>query len=230
MTNPFTTAIPDGGLIVSCQARAGSVLEDPHILASMAAAAAAGGACGIRANGPTDVAAIAARVSIPIIGINKTGDRDGVYITPTPESALEVARAGAQIIALDGTSRSRPGGQSLRQVIDAIRAQAEVAIMADVDTLDAGLYAQDAGADVVASTLSGYTGGTPMQGPDVDLVAALASRLECPIVAEGRIRTDADLLAVRSAGAYAMVIGTAITDIAAVTQAYRRTLEQAVAQ
>lgn len=83
--------------------------------------------------------------------------------------------------------------------------------MADVDSLDAGLAARDAGADFVATTLSGYTNGRTPSGPDIELVRQLAARLDCPIVAEGRIWTPDDVRAVREAGAYAVVVGTAIT-------------------
>jgi N-acylglucosamine-6-phosphate 2-epimerase len=36
--------------------------------------------------------------------------------------------------------------------------------------------------------------------------------LDCPVVAEGRIRTTEDVRAVFDAGAYAVVVGHAITD------------------
>ena len=84
--------------------------------------------------------------------------------------------------------------------------------MADVDGLDAGLAARDAGADFVATTLSGYTDGRTPGGPDIELVRQLAAQLDCPIIAEGRIRTPDDIRAVCDAGAYAVVVGTAITN------------------
>jgi N-acylglucosamine-6-phosphate 2-epimerase len=84
--------------------------------------------------------------------------------------------------------------------------------MADVDSLDAGLAARDAGADLVATTLSGYTNGRTPTGPDVELVRQLAAKLDCPIVAEGRIRTPEDVRSVCDAGAYAVVVGHAITN------------------
>ena len=92
--------------------------------------------------------------------------------------------------------------------------------MADVDTLEAGLRARDAGADAIATTLSGYTGHGPADGVDIELIASLAKELDCPIIAEGRIRTDADIAAARAAGAYALVIGTAITNPVATTRSF----------
>jgi N-acylglucosamine-6-phosphate 2-epimerase len=84
--------------------------------------------------------------------------------------------------------------------------------MADVDSLDAGFAARDAGADFVATTLSGYTDGRTPTGPDIELVRQLAAQVGCPIIAEGRIRTPEDVRTVCDAGAYAVVVGTAITN------------------
>ena len=62
--------------------------------------------------------------------------------------------------------------------------------MADVDDHTAGLAAREAGADIVATTLSGYTGDGPVpSGPDLDLVAKLVAELDCPVIAEGRYST-----------------------------------------
>src|SRR5699024_11702280 len=72
--------IPAGTLVVSCQSGPTSPFRGPVLMAALARAAQAGGAAGIRADGPVYVAAIAAAVTLPIIGLNKTGDRDGVYI------------------------------------------------------------------------------------------------------------------------------------------------------
>lgn len=227
MSNPFADLVPDGGLVVSCQAPAGSPLRDPGLMAVMAVAAARGGAAAIRANGPDDIAAIAEAVDLPIIGIHKLGDPSGVFITPTADAALEVVAAGAAIIALDGTQRPRPDGSDLAGQIAAIRARADAPIMADVDSLEAGLRAREAGADAIATTLSGYTGDRHADAVDIELIARLAAELDCPIVAEGRIRTDDDVIAARSAGAHALVIGTAITNPVAITQAFVSALSRA---
>jgi N-acylglucosamine-6-phosphate 2-epimerase len=181
-------------------------------MALMAQAAEAGGAGAIRANGPDDIAAIRAVTSLPIIGLHKLGDPAGVFITPTYDAAVAVVAAGADLVALDGTLRPRPDGQRLDEQIFRIHDELGVPVLADVDTLDAGLAARAAGADLVATTLSGYTTGRTPTGPDVDLVAQLAAKLDCPIIAEGRIRTSEDIRAVCAAGAYAVVVGTAITN------------------
>jgi N-acylglucosamine-6-phosphate 2-epimerase len=220
MTNTFASLVPEGGLVVSCQAPSDSPFRDPSLMSLMAIAAADGGAAAIRANGPEDVAAIAGAVTLPIIGIYKLGDPGGVFITPTVETALAVLAAGASIVALDGTRRDRADGTTLAGQIAGIRESSDAPIMADVDTLEAGLRARDAGADAIATTLAGYTGGSTADGVDIELIASLAKELDCPIVAEGRIRTDADVAAARAAGAYALVIGTAITNPVATTRSF----------
>ncbi|WP_406049602.1 N-acetylmannosamine-6-phosphate 2-epimerase [Kribbella sp. NBC_00889] len=201
-----------GTLVVSCQAGPGNPFYSPDAMALMARAAEAGGAGAIRVNGALDVAAIRAVTDLPIIGLNKLGDPAGVFITPTYDSAVGVARAGADLIALDGTMRPRPAGQRLDQQIARIHEELGVQVLADVDSVDAGLAARAAGADLVATTLSGYTNGTSPTGPDVELVRQLAAKLDCPIVAEGRIRTPEHVRAVCDAGAYAVVVGHAITN------------------
>lgn len=213
MTATFTEQIPQHGLIVSCQAATGSPLRESLIMALMAESAELGGAAGLRANGAADIAMISSRVDLPLIGINKLGDPAGVFITPTVQAALEIVDAGATIIALDGTQRPRPDGSSLADQLAKIKAETQVPIMADVDTVEAGIAAREAGADVVATTLSGYTdAGDGGPGPDLGLVTALAAAVDCPVIAEGRIRDESEALAALAAGAYAVVVGSAITN------------------
>ncbi len=206
------TLLPPGSLVVSCQSTPGDPFDSAELMALMARAAERGGAGAIRANGPSHVAAIRAVTALPIIGLHKIGDPSGVFITPTFECAVGVVAAGADLIALDATLRPRPDGQSLRRQIERIHEELGVPILADVDTLEAGLAARDAGADYVATTLSGYTGGGTPAGPDIELVRRLAAAVDCPVVAEGRIRTPEDVRAVCDAGAHAVVVGSAITN------------------
>lgn len=208
---------PPHSLVVSCQARPDNPLYGPASMALMACAAAAGGAAGIRANGAADIAAIRAAVDLPIIGISKSGDPRGVLITPTVASAAEVVRAGADVVALDGTRRPRPGGQALATVIAEVRAMG-VPVMADIDSLDSATAALDAGADLIATTLSGYTGGPVPDGPDIDLVRRLVAITDRPIVAEGRYWTPRDVGRAFEAGASVVVVGTAVTNPLEITR------------
>jgi N-acylglucosamine-6-phosphate 2-epimerase len=209
-------------LIVSCQAPPGSPLRAPAQMAAMAQAALAGGARGIRAEGAADIEAITRAVELPLIGLRKLAlAGTDVYITPTLESAREVVAAGAAVLAVDATLRPRHDGTRPDAFIRRLNGELGVPVLADVDTLEAGLRAREAGAAAVATTLSGYTGhGAPPEGPDLELVAALAARVDCPVVAEGRYASPAQVRAAFAAGAYAVVVGTAITNPVALTRRF----------
>lgn len=209
--NRFTDLFAQGSLVISCQAIPPNPLSGPQTMALMAQAAEMGGADGIRANGVEDVTAIHTKVDIPIIGIDKVGD-DGVFITPDAEAALRLFRAGAAVVAMDGTLRERPNGRTFAEEIRRIRERTEKPIMADIDCVAAGVAAFEAGADAVATTLSGYTGSASMPGPALQLIENLVAVVDCPVVAEGRIQTADDLVSARDAGASVVVIGTAITN------------------
>lgn len=210
-----------GGLVVSCQAREDNPLHGPEPMALMARAAVLGGAVGIRANGAADIAAIRQAVDVPILGINKQAAPDGsVFITPTAASAHEVIQAGARLVALDGTVRPRPGGESLASVVAAIHDAGALAL-ADVATVADAEYSGAAGVDAVGTTLSGYTDDSPRQdGPDFDLLAALAAGFNLPIFAEGRIWTPEQARQALDLGAAFVVVGTAITNPMAITARY----------
>jgi N-acylglucosamine-6-phosphate 2-epimerase len=208
---PDVVAKLRGGLIVSCQALPHEPLYGAAIMARMALAAWQGGAVGIRANTPEDIRAIRAAVPLPLIGLYKAGNGE-VYITPTLDHARAVAEAGADIVAVDGTARPRPDGRLLVDVISVLHAEYRVAVMADISTVEEGIVALRAGADLVSTTLSGYTPYSPQcTEPDLALVASLAARVISPVIAEGRISTPAQVRAALDAGAFAVVVGAAIT-------------------
>ncbi len=223
---PDILAAIRGGLIVSCQARPGSPLRSPEIMAAMARAASIGGARGIRANTPEDVAAIRAAVGLPLIGLWKQDIRGfDVYITPTLAAAKAIAAAGADIVALDATLRPHPEGLDAGELIRAVKGALRVLVMADISTLEEGIAAARAGADIVSTTLSGYTPYSPqIKGPDLELVAALSRAVSVPVIAEGRISTPAEARRALDAGAYAVVVGTAITAPDAITARFVRAL------
>jgi N-acylglucosamine-6-phosphate 2-epimerase len=211
-----------GRLIVSCQALAHEPLHGAAIMARMALAAAQGGAAAIRANTPVDIAAINGAVDLPIVGLYKV-DVPGyeVYITPRLEDARAVAAAGAAVIAIDATQRPRPEYASLADYIAAIHAAANLPVMADISTFDEGVAAEAAGADIVSTTMSGYTSYSPAQaGPDLDLVRRLASVLTIPLVAEGRYHAPDQVVQAIAAGAIAVVVGGAITRPQEITQRF----------
>jgi N-acylglucosamine-6-phosphate 2-epimerase len=220
MNDPNPIELLKGQLIVSCQARAGNPLKGPRFMAAFARAAQLGGAGGIRANGPADIRAIRKVCSLPILGINKWRQAAWpVYITPTLAAAESIRRAGAAIIAIDATHRPRRGGLSPEELIERIHTRLGCPVMADIDSLEEGLAAARAGADLLATTLSGYTAHHPASpGPDLELVRALADATAVPVICEGRIWSPQDAAAAFAAGAYAVVVGTAITNPQEITR------------
>lgn len=201
-----------GGVLVSCQARPDNALHGSAFMSAMAVAAERGGAAGIRAEGVDDISAIRAVTQLPIIGIRKFLDGRAVYITPTFEAAAEIVEAGADIVALDATLRDRNGGPSASELIGRIRSELGVRVMADVDDLRSAESAVEAGADIVATTLAGYTESVTPKEPDLELVAQLSQKLAVPVVAEGRIWTPDDVQEAFKTGAWAVVVGTAVTN------------------
>ena len=178
---------------------------------------------GLRLQGIEDLRAVREHVDVPVVGLWKVG-HEGVFITPTVHHAVEVARTGCAVVAVDGTRRPRPDGSSLTDAVAAVHAEGALG-MADCASLEDALAAADAGADLAGTTLSGYTPDTVAgDGPDLRLVAALAARLDIPVVAEGRVHTPAQARAALDAGAHSVVVGTAITHPTTITSWFARSL------
>jgi N-acylglucosamine-6-phosphate 2-epimerase len=210
-----------GGLVVSCQAPEGSPLRDSRIIAALARCAERGGAAGVRVDGPEDVAAVRRAVALPIIGLYKMRGPSPVYITPTFDAGRAVAEAGAGIVAVQATQERAGTAEALADLVARLHAECRVLVMADVSTVEEGLAAEAAGADLVGTTMSGYTPRSPtMDGPDLGLVRTLRQRVRVPVLAEGRIRTPEEAAAAIRAGAWAVVVGRAITMPEAITQAF----------
>ncbi len=213
-----------GKLIVSCQAPLGSPLNEPEIISAMALTAEQQGAAGVRLNYAANIQAARQRISIPIIGIEKvvTNGFD-VYITPTFAIAEQLARSGSDIIALDATRRPRPQGEKIEALIPQIRKQLQRPVMADISTFEEGLFAADCGADIVATTLCGYTAESKDTSlPALNLLESLASKLSVPVICEGGVASPDDLRRAFDAGAYSVVVGTAITGITQLVQQFVR--------
>jgi N-acylglucosamine-6-phosphate 2-epimerase len=205
-----------GGLVVSCQAYPGEPMRDPRTTAQVAQSAIRGGAVGIRVQGIDDIRAVA-DLPVPVIGLWKDGD-GGVFITPTLEHAMAVADAGADVVAIDGTRRPRPDGLTLAETVARLRAHTDALIMADCGSLDDAIAAEEAGVDILGTTLSGYTGERPKtDGPDLELIRLVADRCTLPVMAEGRVHTPQQAAAALAAGAASVCVGTAITHPATLT-------------
>lgn len=205
-----------GGLIVSCQALPDEPLHGPQYMARMARAAFEGGAVGIRANGAEDIAAIRETVPLPVIGLLKQVYADSpVFITPTVREAETVIRAGADLVAIDATTRPRPGGAVLADIFAHVHAHWGTPIVADVSSPHEALTAVEAGADIVATTLIGYTDEgvePPPYEPPMEKIGAIIEAVRpMPVIAEGRIWSPEDARRCIEMGAIAVVVGSAIT-------------------
>ena len=223
-----------GGLIVSCQAGPESALHGPLFMGAMAHEAERGGACGLRIDGPADVAAARQTTQLPIIGINKR-KYPGIasYITVTFELAQEVVAAGANLIAMDGTGRPLPGGVTLQQLISRIHEELGVPIMADVSSLNEGIAAVQAGADIVATTMSGYTPNSRKAipyTPDFELLRELVANVTVPVIVEGRVTTPEQLAECFALGAHAVCIGGAITNPTSITERFVKSINTELAR
>ena len=212
--NRAHTLIPRG-LIVSCQAELGDPFDALEFIAAFARAAELGGAIALRIRDAENVRAVKRNVTLPVIGLTKGSYPGGeVLITPTPEEAEELVRAGADLVAVDATRRTRPNGLDGLRMIGAVRNRVNVPLVADVATFDEGIDAAKAGADLVATTLSGYTASTQKvrrDVPDLDLLRRLVDALPDQVVAEGRFWTPEQAALALTMGAHAVVVGTAIT-------------------
>ena len=205
------------GLIVSVQAAANSPLAPVEVITAMARAAEEGGAVALRIEGCKNVAAVKAAVRVPVIGlIKRSYAQFEPYITPTVAEVEQLLAAAADIIAFDATLRSRPAATTVEQLVDRIKRGGAVP-MADCSTQDDAFAAQRLGAPILATTLCGYTMETAgMKLPAIQLVRALCG-CGALVVCEGGVRDASDVRAARDAGADAIVVGTAITNIASVT-------------
>ena len=202
------------GLIVSCQAEEGSPFNSPQFIAAFAKAAELGGAIGVRIRDIENVKAVSQVVKLPMIALTKGKfDSGKVLITPTLDDVLKLVDAGADIIAIDVTSRRRPNGMSGIEFLQLVRSKISNPVIADISNVHEGLAAAEEGSDFVATTLSGYVEGAikSKYGPDYELIREIASKTRTPVIAEGRIWTPEQAKKALYHGAFAICVGSAIT-------------------
>ena len=207
-----------GRLIVSCQAYPREPMLDPRTMTQVALAAVAGGAAAIRGKGLDDLRAMRPVIHVPLIGLIKRGST-GVFITPTLADCLGVAATGCDVVALDGTRRPRPDALTLRDTIAALREHhPNILVMADCGSAGDAEAAVAAGADILGTTLAGYTGERPKTvGPDWELVDQVVGLADRPVFVEGRVHSPAQAAEAVRRGAWSVVVGTAITHPTTIT-------------
>jgi N-acylglucosamine-6-phosphate 2-epimerase len=219
------------GIIVSCQAELPEPLAKPKILAALAKSAIDGGAVGIRTNLPKNVIEIKKNIQVPVIAIYKKVYNDSdVFITPTISEITQLKNTAAEIIATDATKRQRPHKEQLYDLIFELK-NSNIIAMADVSTIDEGIEAAKLGFDIIGTTLSGYTEYTKdksdLEQPDFDLIENLCKEIgdDIPVFAEGRIWTPDQCKKVFECGAYAAVVGSAITRPHLITNRFVRVIQ-----
>ena len=212
-----------GKLVVSCQALADEPLHSSFVMGRMALAAKEGGAAAIRAQGVSDILEIRRVTGLPVIGLIKRRQEDSpVYITPTAREVTELLATPCEMVALDATRWRRSGEAA--ELMARIHGAGRLAL-ADVATYEEGLEAVKAGADAVSTALAGYTKDSPLTpGPDLALVERLVAALPVPVLAEGRIASPEDLRRAMATGAWAAVVGSAITRPQLITAEFARAL------
>ncbi|MDO4274971.1 MAG: N-acetylmannosamine-6-phosphate 2-epimerase [Eubacteriales bacterium] len=209
------------GLIVSCQATAEEPMRDSSVMGRFALAAQMGGAVGVRMNGVADILAAKQLVTIPVIGLIKH-HYDGFwsYITPALRDVEAVYATGSEIVAVDATRLPKPEGKTTEFLMREIKSQfPDILLLADVSTPEEGRVAEESGADLVSSTLAGYTEYTrkesgqiiELQPPALDTVAELVQKVSVPVIAEGRYWNEVMAKEAMKAGAHNVVIGAGIT-------------------
>ena len=74
--------------------------------------------------------------------------------------------------------------------------------------------------------MSGYTAHSPkLDGPDYGLVKMLSVTVDIPVIGEGRVHTPEQAVEMLEAGAYAVVVGGAITRPLEIAQRFIRAVE-----
>ena len=216
-----------GKLIVSCQALEDEPLHSSFIMGRMAYAAYVGGAGGIRANTVEDIKEIKKNVSLPIIGIiKKVYDNCNVYITPTIKEVEALVNEGVQIIAIDATKRERPDKKDLKDFINEVKKKyPNQLIMADISSVDEALYAEEIGFDMVGTTLVGYTEYTKNYKALEELEKVIKT-VKIPVIAEGNIDTPLKAKNALELGAFAVVVGGAITRPQQITKKFVDEMEK----
>lgn len=194
------------GLIVSCQALDNEPLHSSFIMSKMALAAKEGGAVGIRANTVEDIKAIKNEVDLPIIGIIKK-DYEGMisYITPTIKEVEELVNSKVDVIAVDATIN-----QDLEFLKSLKRLYPNQKFMADISTVEEGIRAAEIGFDYVGTTLVGYTEQSKGVN-NFEVLEKLIKECKKPVIAEGNFDTPEKARKAMEMGAFAVVVGGAIT-------------------
>jgi N-acylglucosamine-6-phosphate 2-epimerase len=114
----------------------------------------------------------------------------------------------------------RENGVSFPAFMEELRRRTNVAILADVDTVEAAIQAEALGCDAIATTLSGYTEAPAPKLPNIKLISNITQRVKIPVIAEGGFSHPEHVVQAFNAGAWSVCIGTAITNPYLLTKSF----------
>ena len=205
-------------VIVSVQAQDNEPLNKPEHLLALSHSVISGGAGGLRLCGIENIKYIKKNVTVSIIGLTKLEPTpinwlDKVYISATMKDIMNLLNTEIEFIAIDGTSRLRADESTLKDQIGLIKQNGKI-VVCDVATYEDGVNSFELGADMISTTLCGYTKETRYkvnEGPDFTLLQELLDESPVPVILEGRIWDPRDVKKAFDIGAHAVVIGSAIT-------------------
>ena len=220
-------------LIVSVQAQGNEPLNKPEHLLAICQTVIDGGASGLRLCGVDNIRDISKEVKVPIIGLTKIEPTpfnwlEKVYISSSLKEVKELLKTNIDFIAIDGTKRPREDNSSLKDQIELIKDSKKI-VVCDVSTLEEGINAAELKADMISTTLSGYTKDTRYKvngGPDFELLEELVEELSIPVIMEGRIWNPEEVKKAFGMGAHAVVIGTSITRPHVITRRFVSAIPQ----
>jgi putative N-acetylmannosamine-6-phosphate epimerase/predicted NBD/HSP70 family sugar kinase len=215
------TLLAECPIVASVQASESSPVDDPSTLSKLAIASVQEGVRLLRLEGVDNIRAIKGETGLPTIGlIKRRYEESEVYITPTSSEVRQLLELGCEIVAVDGTHRRRPGDGTLASLVELIHAGGSLA-MADCDSFTSAQYALECGADLIGTTLAGYTPDRPRTGgPDIELLRDLVEMTDQPVLAEGRYADPGEARTAMRIGAAGVVIGGALNDPLKQTRAF----------
>lgn len=210
--------LPSKSIIVSCQSDPDTPTDFVEMIVAFARSAEMGSANGLRLESSKNVTAVRAITNLPIIAINKAYSTDDkVLITGDHLQIPNLIEAGAEIIAFDATQRERPS--TLEDIVQTIHENGALAL-ADIQGISDIERCIQLGVDAIATTLSVWD--LPDYVPDIQLIQNIKAKTDLPIIAEGNFWSPEDVKNAFDAGAYAVVIGSAITRPWRITEYYVR--------
>ena len=130
-----------------------------------------------------------------------------------------------EVIALDGTKRERPDGNTLENLMKEAKIKyPNQLFMADISSAEEAVEAERVGFDIVGTTLVGYTEYTKGNDPLTELEKVIKA-VTVPVIGEGNIDTPVKAKKALKLGAYAVVVGGAITRPQQITRKFVTEME-----